>query len=196
MCEHSLVFVDSPVDLSDKAFRTNAHEAAQIVDAIHSLVRIKALAKHTLAPEEVGIITPYRAQIARIKATIRASDLAPEWGEVTVDTVERFQGGSYRIVLLSLCANHPTTVQRLSSTDADGVDRKLNVALTRARERVMAFGNYDLLTQYNPAYAHFIAHCEACGGLWRPEAAQRLAPIGSELNALGSSVAEFDPALD
>ena len=184
LCERTLVTVDTPVDLSDKAFRTNGHEAEAVVAAIRSLVRIRAAAHVTLKPDEIGVITPYRAQIARIRAALLASDLAPEWDAVNVDTVERYQGASYRIVLLSLCANQPSAVGRLSSYAAGTmIDRKLNVALTRARERVVAFGNVELLRGHNAAYRDFIDHCEETGGLYAPALAADAAPADGSLSA-------------
>ena len=166
VCEQSFVVVDTPVDLSDTAFRTNAHEAAAIADALQRLVRLKACQHHTLEPRHVGIITPYRAQIARIRLAIQQSPLPDEWLEVTIDTVERYQGSSYDIVMLSLCANQGSMVGRLSSTNHENKDRKLNVALTRARERVIAFGNVEMLTTHNAAYRDFIEYCSARGGVY------------------------------
>lgn len=165
-CEKSYVFVDTPVDLSDKAFRTNLHEANAVVDCIRSLIRLQACVPTTLYPRQLGVITPYRAQIARIRHAIATSDLPSEWTDVTIDTVERYQGSTYDYILLSLCANQGSTVARLSSENAEGIDRKLNVALTRARHRVIGFGNVELLRAYNRSYCAFLDHCEGEGGVW------------------------------
>ena len=163
-CDQSYVFVNTPVDLSDKAFRTNLYEAEELLSCLRSLIRLRRHAKVTMTAQEVGIITPYRAQIARIRQTILASELAAEWGDLSIDTVERYQGSTYRYVLISLCANQPRTVQMLTNSGG-GIDRKLNVALTRARERVIVFGNIDLLREHNAAYRHFIEYCEGLGAV-------------------------------
>jgi len=165
ICERSFVFVDTEVDLTDKAFRTNQHEAAAIVHTLKALLHIKRKAHVTLDPKQVGIITPYRAQIARIRLAIRASSLDSEWENVNIDTVERYQGSSYKIILLSLCANQGRSIARLSSLNHESRDRKLNVALTRAKERVIAFGNIELLRLHNAAYADFIEYCAKHGGV-------------------------------
>ena len=168
---HGYVVVDTPVDLSDRAFRTNRFEAAEIVACLRSLIRLRRAHRSDLIkPHQVGIITPYRAQIARIRQALHASDLGAEWGGVNVDTVERYQGSTYDYVLLSLCANQAAGVRRLSSTNAEQIDRKLNVALTRARYRVIAFGNVALLRAHNPAYRQFLDHCEDCGGVYEAAA--------------------------
>jgi len=170
LCEKSFVFVDTEVDLTDTAFRTNQHEAAAVVKVIESLLQIKREAHETLDPKQIGIITPYRAQIARIRIAIRDSKLAEEWNEVNIDTVERYQGSSYKIILLSLCANQARSIARLSSLNHESRDRKLNVALTRAKERVIAFGNIELLRLHNAAYADFIEYCVKHEGVVRPSA--------------------------
>ena len=168
-CRRSFVAVDTPVDLSDQAFRTNAYEAAAVVAAIAAFIRIKRERHVELEPRHVGVITPYRAQIARIRQAVTESDLPEEWDALTVDTVERFQGASFDIVLISICANRGNLVARLSSNNDEARDRKLNVALTRARERVVLFGNQALLREHNVAYADFLDHCAECGSVYAPE---------------------------
>ena len=66
---------------------------------------------------------------------------------LTIDTVERYQGGARDIILISLCLNHPTQLFSLVSLSEDGVDRKLNVALTRARQHLVVIGNAEILAQ-------------------------------------------------
>ncbi|MEM6264028.1 MAG: AAA domain-containing protein [Bacteroidota bacterium] len=89
--------------------------------------------------ETVGVITPWRAQISQIRTHL--SD--PIFEDVTIDTVERFQGAERDIILISLAVFDPAQMNMLSSiTQYSGieVDRKLNVALSRARERVVIMG--------------------------------------------------------
>ncbi len=64
---------------------------------------------------------------------------------LTVDTVERYQGGARKVILISLCTNSEAQVSTLTSLSDEGIDRKLNVALTRAREHLVLVGNEQLL---------------------------------------------------
>lgn len=75
---------------------------------------------------------------------------------ITIDTVERYQGGARDIILISLCTNAASQMETLVSLSEEGVDRKLNVALTRAREQVVVLGNEDLLSR-NEVYRRLIA---------------------------------------
>ncbi|MFZ1789579.1 MAG: C-terminal helicase domain-containing protein, partial [Saprospiraceae bacterium] len=101
----------------------------------------------------VGVITPYKAQIALIKSKI------PDFDDVTVDSVERYQGGARDIILFSVCTNKPSQMNALVSLNADGVDRKLNVAITRAREQLIIIGNREIMEK-DKNYKALISQCE------------------------------------
>jgi DNA replication ATP-dependent helicase Dna2 len=99
----------------------------------------------TLTRSSIGVITPYRAQIAQIQQVLQEKKLPISL--ITVDTVERYQGGARDIIILSLCTNHASQVKSLVSLSDDGIDRKLNVALTRAKQQIIVLGNSTLLQE-------------------------------------------------
>ncbi|TAK41301.1 MAG: hypothetical protein EPO28_08755, partial [Saprospiraceae bacterium] len=107
-------------------------------------------------PPSIGIITPYRAQIALILEVLQKENI--DCTGITVDTVERYQGSARDIILISLCTNAARQLDSLISRSDEGVDRKLNVALTRAREQVVILGNESLLAG-NEGYRKLLAHC-------------------------------------
>lgn len=127
---------------------------AQLVAAI--LIRLRALYaenERTLDFADIGIITPFRAQIAQIREEILQENLPAD--ELVIDTVERFQGGAKDIVIISLCVNSEDQLGNLVNLSSDQVDRKLNVALTRAKEQVIVLGDPEVLGS-NPVYKAFM----------------------------------------
>lgn len=91
---------------------------------------------------EIGVIAPYRAQVATINRSV------PE--TVTVDTVDRFQGSSRAIIIVSFVA----------TTALDGPifedHRRLNVALTRAEHGLALVGDPEAL-ESEPLYKRMLA---------------------------------------
>ena len=82
-------------------------------------------------------------------------ELALDENLITVDTAERYQGGSRDIIILSTVISDPSQMLQISSVNADGVDRKLNVALTRARDQIILVGNENVL-RTSELYNHLI----------------------------------------
>ncbi|MCI1187609.1 ATP-binding protein [Hymenobacter sp. DH14] len=108
----------------------------------------------------LGIIASYRNQAARIRA--RLAQLArelelPALAQVSVDTVERYQGSQREVIIVSFCCHHEHQLELMVSPDETGqVDRKLNVALTRARQQLVLLGNAEMLARA-PHHAALLA---------------------------------------
>ncbi len=108
----------------------------------------------------LGIIASYRNQAARIRACL--AQLAIELGlpalaHVSVDTVERYQGSQREVIIVSFCCHHEHQLELMVSPDETGqVDRKLNVALTRARQQLVLLGNTEILSRA-PHHAALLA---------------------------------------
>ena len=105
----------------------------------------------------MGIIASYRHQIARIRQELDKLGL-PGPDVIRVDTVERFQGSQNDCIIYSFAVNDERQLEWLPSyTEENGqlIDRKLNVALTRARCQLFVLGNASLLSR-NPIYNRLI----------------------------------------
>lgn len=146
------VFISARAD-DDLNVKTNIYEAQEVMEVIKELLEIYKLNNKDLSPDSIGVITPYRAQIAQIKKLLLESEVNTD--HITIDTVERYQGGARDIIILSFCVNQTHQLKSLVSLSNEGVDRKLNVALTRAKEQIILIGNKELL-EVNPVYKELI----------------------------------------
>lgn len=131
--------------ISDK---TNLAEAEAVTALSIALLNIYKANHLVFDPQKtLGIITPYRNQIALIRQKLAETGI-PELSHIMVDTVERYQGSQRDVIILSFCFNKPYQLKNFCNMNRDGsVDRKLNVALTRAREQLFLIGNDYILSQ-------------------------------------------------
>jgi DNA replication ATP-dependent helicase Dna2 len=151
--ERRVLFLNSETDTGNNFNKTNAHEARLIGDLVHAFEKIYAKNNREMHPLSIGVITPYRAQIAQIQAELQSRNF--DVSKITIDTVERYQGGARDVILLSLCTNEASQLSSLVSLSEEGVDRKLNVALTRARRQLVVVGNAEILKE-SEIYRRFI----------------------------------------
>ena len=153
-----VLFIPSQRDTSSLSGKTNLYEARIVADWAEQIWN--EFPETFNAHRTLGIITPYRSQIALIRKMLQEKGI-PELLDVSVDTVERYQGSERDVIIYSFCVNHRYQLKFLPNlTEENGVqiDRKLNVALTRARKRLVVIGVPELLKE-NPIYHHFISFC-------------------------------------
>jgi DNA replication ATP-dependent helicase Dna2 len=144
-----LVFVPTRRQPEDLSMKESAQEAEL---AARAAVLVAQGYGPDFNPETtLGIIASYRNQAARIRARLAqlAAELAlPQLLSVSVDTVERYQGSQRDVIIVSFCCHHEHQIELMVSPDESGrVDRKLNVALTRARQQLILLGNEQILAR-------------------------------------------------
>ncbi len=148
-----LPYSDSPSD------KVNMAEAKVIVD---ELCAIWDATKDSFNPEEtVGVIVPYRNQISAIRSLLaeRLDDHLHPLLQITIDTVERYQGSQRRYIIYAFTVQRWYQLRFLTETTfvEDGmlIDRKLNVAMTRALEYLILVGNATLISR-NQLYSSLL----------------------------------------
>ena len=141
----AFIAVDKPDDApSDKVNPIEANLIAAIVKRIYDMERAVFDADET-----VGVIVPYRNQISAVRKVLDGYGIRA-LHNITIDTVERFQGSQRRYIVYGFTIQKYYQLNFLTAnvfTDSDGtvVDRKLNVAMTRAEEHLIMTGYAPLL---------------------------------------------------
>lgn len=155
--ERTVFFSTEKINQTSSTGKLNETEAMVIVKLLLSIRKTYEENGIQFDPGNIGIIAPYRNQIALIKHKLSEFGLTDS-EKIMIDTVERFQGSQRDVIILSFCVNNPGQLDYLTNLNHDGtVDRKLNVAVTRARQQLFLIGNAGILRTH-PVYATLLHH--------------------------------------
>jgi DNA replication ATP-dependent helicase Dna2 len=124
---------------------------------------VAALLARGVAQQDIGIIAPYRAQVANLRRYLFSDDEVSGWRALTfdtplsVDTVDRFQGGERQVIIMSFAT---TTTPAAGSQLRDHLtdDHRLNVALTRAQHKLILVGSSPALEAL-PILQRLLTYC-------------------------------------
>ncbi|XP_074725434.1 RNA helicase Mov10l1 isoform X2 [Strix uralensis] len=119
----------------------NPTEAVQVMQYCCHLAKNENAA---VSVTDIGVITPYRKQVEKIRFLLRSIDLA----DIRVGTVEEFQGQEYTVIILSTVRSH----EDLLGDDKCCLGflsnpRRFNVAITRAKALLIVVGNPHVLVK-------------------------------------------------
>ena len=145
----------SESSLSDTQSRANPEEAALTLSILKNY--FEKIGKQRLIEEKIdtGIISPYKAQVQLLRNLIRKdSFFKPFRQQISVNTVDGFQGQERDIILISMVrSNDEGQIGFLRDL------RRMNVAITRARMKLIVIGNSQTLCR-NRFYADLKKYIE------------------------------------
>lgn len=165
---HRMIFIPSmPCKQLNISEKVNTDEARIIADLLRRLYR--QMSKDFDPQKSVGVIVPYRNQIAMIRKEIERLEI-PALEGISIDTVERYQGSQRDVILYSFTIQSRYQLDFLTANtfyeEGQAIDRKLNVAITRARKQLILTGNESTLRQ-NQLFAELIDYIKEKGGYVR-----------------------------
>ena len=141
-----VAFVASEKPSTAVSAKTNNVEAEMIAATVAQIYRLNEATFDE--SQTVGVIVPYRNQIATIRNAIDRSGIKA-LHNITIDTVERYQGSQRDYIIYGFTVQHAFQLDFLTDSrfeeDGIAIDRKLNVAMTRARLNLTLIGNPALL---------------------------------------------------
>lgn len=165
---HRMIFIPSmPCKQLNISEKVNTDEARIIADLLRRLYR--QMSKDFDPQKSVGVIVPYRNQIAMIRKEIERLEI-PALEDISIDTVERYQGSQRDVILYSFTIQSRYQLDFLTANtfyeEGQPIDRKLNVAITRARKQLILTGNESTLRQ-NQLFAELIDYIKEKDGYVR-----------------------------
>ena len=143
--EEALLFIDTSNILDNR--ERHLKDSKSIVNEIEAEIAVRIADDYLndgVGEEDIGIISPYADQVKIIQ----------ENTPIEVKTVDGFQGREKEIIIISTVrSNDNGNIGFLSDL------RRLNVAITRAKRKLIIIGNIDTLIT-NPTYERLIKFCE------------------------------------
>ena len=141
----------------DSECSDDSKTAVFIADLVRRIHRFYG--EHFNPQKTIGVIVPYRIEIGRIRQEIERLGI-PELLDISIDTVERYQGSQRDVIIYDFAVNDDSQLQFLTATcfedNGHVIDRKLNVAMTRARKQLLMTGKVNIL-RHNAIFDALIA---------------------------------------
>ena len=152
--------------LSDSLSRINRQEASLLVSQLQAY--IEKVSKERVLEESIdfGLISPYKSQVQFIRGLIKRNAFFKPFRKlITVHTVDGFQGQERDVIMISLVrANEKGQIGFLNDL------RRMNVAITRARMKLIILGDAPTLTKH-PFYQALYQYISQNGKVIQPSPA-------------------------
>lgn len=116
-------------------------------------------------PNDVGIIAPYAAQVKVLSKATRSLERESEKrGSFEVNTVDQYQGRDKDIVIISCTRSVNKNATESSNKEFEILQdyRRLTVAITRSKHKLIIIGDVESLEQYVP-FARLFPHISEMG---------------------------------
>ncbi len=158
-------------EISDAGRVRNEAEIEDIVESLERLATSNA-GRRLLDDHEtsgvseafIGVIAMYADQAVAIRRRVASSSLSRRWrDQIKIGTVDSYQGKENSIVLVSLVRDNPR-----GSIGFLRKENRINVALSRAKERLVVFGSQRMFATSDSKLALALSH---------PEFSERVAPL-------------------
>lgn len=158
---HPLVFLNVQPDstLHSATAKSNDREAQAVREVVQGLLT------RGIEEKDIGIIAPFRAQVANIRRALFEQHSASAWPGIapetpmSIDTVDRFQGGERGVIIMSFTVAQPLSNDSPLREFLINPNR-LNVALTRAQRKLILVGNLPALEGL-PYFDRLLTYCRS-----------------------------------
>jgi hypothetical protein len=151
LTELPVQFIDTAGASFDEELEEDTGSRRNVQEAALAVKKVRALLALGVQPTQIGVITPYRAQVRLLRD--RLADVA----SLEIDSVDGFQGREKEAIIVSLVrSNNEGEIGFLADT------RRTNVALTRARRKLLVIGDSATLAN-DEFYQRMLTYFEQIG---------------------------------
>jgi ATP-dependent RNA/DNA helicase IGHMBP2 len=150
--EAPLVFIDTAGCDLEEVVEAEGDSKANEGEADIAVAHVERLLAAGLRPEQIALITPYNAQVDRLRARLSTAHPLLEIG-----SVDGFQGREKEAIVISLVRSNPRGEVGFLADD-----RRTNVAVTRARRHLAVIGDTATISRH-AFLGRLVAHCEKSG---------------------------------
>jgi superfamily I DNA and/or RNA helicase len=151
LTETPVQFIDTAGASYDEELEEDTESRLNRQEAALAARKVRALLDAGLLPQQVAVIAPYRAQVRLLR------DLLADVPGLEIDSVDGFQGREKEAVVISLVRSNPE-----GEIGFLGDVRRTNVALTRARRKLLVIGDSATLAN-DPFYQRLQTYFEGIG---------------------------------
>lgn len=149
------------LNVNDDGKQTSDKEAKNIEEIIHTYCELLGL-----PPKDIGVLSPFRAQVSTIRRVLHKSNLLSETTkqEVLVDTIDKMQGQEREVIIVSIASGDLLYMQEMGEFLYN--PQKLNVAFSRAKSKLIIIGNFNKMRSLNKdAYPHIFMMLESADAI-------------------------------
>lgn len=162
---------------------SNANEMDKVNSVEAKMIAATVIQSYEMTKDDfdvnksIGVIVPYRNQISAIRNMIDKMSKAKGitcLHDITIDTVERYQGSQRDLIIYGFTVkknyqlNFLTNNEYYDENEGTIIDRKLNVAMTRAKKNLVMVGNDSLLVR-DITFCKLIEYCKSIQSFFQIE---------------------------
>lgn len=150
--------------------RSNPEEAGIVA------AQVQTALNHDVSPENIGVIAGYSDQREVIKSNLRKEFTEEIHSNVDVETIDKFQGGQREVIIVSFIRSNPEYDSGFLESPPNVARKRLNVAITRAKKRLVLIGDWDTMSQpgefrdesdsCSETYARLLEHIREVGEVY------------------------------
>ncbi len=150
LTDSAIHFIDTAGASYDESVEPDGDSRFNLSEALLVIKIVQTLLASGLAPVDIAVISPYSAQVRLLRERIQQP-------EMEIDSVDGFQGREKEAVIVSLVrSNRENQIGFLEDV------RRMNVALTRARRKLIVIGDSATVTVH-PFYQRMVTYFESIG---------------------------------